>query len=197
MRLMKHLSKFCLITSFVFGMMMTQAEGIQLQQMRCREDCSCCEYHLGSAGMASANPSLWYNVTVPAYPAAELISKNRNTGFRQGGVRIQSTGLKILEPGNYWVSFKATLQNPMADEGSVVSVLLGFDGAFDPNESGTIGTVVSLQPDGAGVAQATGILEDVPEGTTLSLFGSNGGGGDSVLIKIIGWDINIFKIPCD
>lgn len=200
MKLLNYLPMLCVFALFNQGLT-AQEDG--LVQIKCQElyssshSHSCCESHLGSVGLATSNPTLWYDVNVPAYPESVLMSKNRNAGFRQGGVRLHSTGLEILEPGNYSVSFKATLLNPLVGSGAVVSVLLGFNGAFDPDESSSIGSVVPLQADGVGVAQATGILENVPAGTTLSLFGSNGGGEDPQLVKVIGWDITVFKIACD
>jgi hypothetical protein len=195
---MKLLRYIFMFSSLAFLNQSMALENCPLQYQKLSSACckTCCEYHLGMAAFVTSTQDLWYNLILPAYPDTVLLSKNRNNGFKQGGVRLQSTGIKILEPGNYWVSVKSVLQNP-TNENILVVVLLGLNGAFNPDENALIGSVVSLQPADVGVAQGTGILENVPANTTLSLFAGNGTGQDPQLVNVIEWDINVSKIPCN
>ena len=68
---------------------------------------------------------------------------------------------------------------------------------FDPTNNSNLGGVVSLPTGLINTMQATGILQNVKAGTTLSLVATNGGSPEPQDITVIGWGISVFKIPCE
>ncbi len=154
--------------------------------------------HLGMAGF-SGDPTLWYDITTSGYPDMVLLSQNRNSGFTQGKVQLTSTGLKINAPGNYSISFSAsiTCQNDEAEDIPLIPVYLVKNNNYSPANKNTIGSMASLQQPEAGLlvtnVHGSGIM-NLQAGTTLSLVAANSGGSD-VPLTVVAWNISAFKIP--
>lgn len=154
---------------------------------------------LGMAGRSVNNPALWYTVNTPVYPATVPLSIDRNNGFAKGKVELTPNGLLIGEAGDYSVTFSAILQNPIEEYTAVIPVFLSLNGQFNPLDplQSSLGGVVTLPTGFINTVQGTGILHDVPAGTFLALIASNGGSPDPQPIRVVAWNISLFKIACD
>lgn len=153
-----------------------------------------CKFKIVSAplGIAAFRSAVPYTIETSPYPETVLLSDFRNAGSTQGDIQFNPSGLTIGEAGNYSISFLTILQNPSLTNGAVITVFLTLNGSLDPNEAKSA-SVAILATDGAGVAQATTILENVTPGTTVSLIAANGG-GKSQPINVNAWEISLFKI---
>lgn len=162
------------------------------------KSCECCKScQLGVAGFSTMNSADWYVINTSSYPITVPLSLNRNNGSTQGDIHLTSTGLKIKKRGNYFVSFTAILLNNDPDATAFIPIFLVPDGTFDPANTSNIGTVVALPPGFIASVGASGILQNVKPGTKFSIVAANGGGPDPQPITVIGWNISLFKIPCE
>lgn len=160
-----------------------------------REGECCGGSHYGTANFSVTDPSLWYTIDTNSYPDAVPLSLERNKGFRKGGVYLSPTGFTVGEAGNYWVSITAILQNTVEDSTPLIPVFLVRDETFDPADPSTLGGVVSLPTNSIETVNASGILENVEEGTLLSLVATNAGNPFPQPIKVVAWGISIYKMP--
>lgn len=147
----------------------------------------------GTVGFAAANPALWYTVTTRTFPETVTISSQCNKGFSHGGLDEASTGLTILEGGNYWITISATFQNPGPD-GVMIPVFLARNEVINlanPEISG----VAVVEPGMIRSLTATGIAKDIQPGTVLSLVAANGGNPAPKDVKVVGWSVSLFKLP--
>lgn len=159
----------------------------------------CCEKAcaLANAGFFSISEAERYVIPVPIYPLTTPLSKNRNYGFTEGDIQLTSTGLRINEPGNYWVSFSATLINNNETYNPELSIFLVKNGIFVPGDTDDQIAVTGGFPfDIATTLTGSGNLFDVTKGTTLSIVASNAHSPDTEDITVVLWSINIHKI-CD
>ncbi len=161
------------------------------------ESVACQKCHLGVVGFSAQSPDTWYQMSVPTHPETVPLSLNADRGSKQGKIKLTPEGLKILEPGNYSVTFTAILLNNDPNATAIIPVYLVRNGVYDPQDLLTLGNIVALQPGLLGTVQITGILEDIKEETTLSLRASNGASSEPQEISVIAWDISAFKIPCE
>lgn len=143
--------------------------------------------------------SLFYPIDVPSYPNPTPLSLNRNVGFVKGDVKLIPTGLKICRAGDYAVSFTAILGNATT-RSNVISVFLVLNDLFDPNNLSTVGntsTVFGQNPANFVVTSivGSGILKNVPCGTTLSLVATNGESLQPDPLTVVAWEITAYRIP--
>jgi hypothetical protein len=158
-----------------------------------RNSCNKCQ--LGRAGFSTMNSSNWYTIDTISYPVTVPLSINRNAGFTQGDVELTPTGLIINKSGNYFVSFSAILTNPGPDA-ILIPVFVIQNGIFEPNSMNNIGSAVSLPQNFILPTQASGIIENVNAGTTISIVATNGGSDQPQPVTVIAWNIDLFRIPC-
>ena len=120
-------------------------------------------------------------------------------GFVKGKVELTPNGLLIGEAGDYSVTFSAILENPVEAYTALIPVFLSLNGQFNPLDpiQSSLGGVVTLPTGFINTVQGTGILHDVPAGTFLALIASNGGSPDPQPIRVVAWNISLFKIACD
>lgn len=159
----------------------------------------CCEKAcaLANAGFFSISEVERYIIPVPLYPLTTPLSKNRNFGLTEGDILLTSTGLRINEPGNYWVSFSATLINNNETYNPELSIFLVKNGIFVPGDTDDQFAVTGgFYYDIATTLTGSGNLFDVTKGTTLSIVASNAHSPDTEDITVVLWSINIHKI-CD
>lgn len=197
---MKIYTYFKLICVFTLSSVMILADSNMDQlscHMACRKKKQCSETPLGTAGFSTSNPDQWYSISTSPYPITVPLSLHRNIGSTQGHIHLTSSGLKIDAPGDYWVSFAAFLLNNQENYAALIPVFLLRNDIFDPTDTMTLSTIVSLPSGFVNVAQISGILRNVKKGTRLSLVATNGGSPDPQPITVIAWDISLFKIPCD
>ena len=150
--------------------------------------------HFANPGFSVTDTSQWYDITTLSYPVTTPLSLNRNKGVSEGRVYLSPSGVTIGEAGNYWVSITAILYNS-APETALIPVFLVRDEQFNFNDPSLIGGVVTLPTDIVSTVNATGILHNVPEGTRLSLVATNGGNPLPQPIKVVSWNISLFKMP--
>lgn len=152
---------------------------------------------IGTAGFSTQNPADWYDILTFAFPETTPLSLNRNRGSTQGNVQLNSTGITIGQAGNYSVSITAILTNNNQSYTPLIPIFLVRDGVFDPSDTSSIGGVSLVPFEQITTIQATGVLEYVTAGTTLSIVATNGGSPQPEPIKVVGWSISAFRIPCD
>lgn len=152
---------------------------------------------LGSASFFVTNPELWYTVETSPFPISTMLTLNRNGGTVQGDVQLTPNGLFLGEAGNYMVSYSIVMLNNLSlDPGNLVAFLVVND-VFDPMTGGTLIASVGMVPfQVPSTIQGSGILHNVPAGSTISVIGTNT--GDTLqTFSIANWSIQAFKIPCD
>lgn len=161
------------------------------KKCHCHQKCQ-----FGGASFLVTDPLSWYTINTLGFPNTVLLSLNRNKGFTQGHVSLTPSGLVINKTGNYFVIFSAILRNPDPTSTIFISVFLSLNNTFDPNDPLVTG-VVTLPPESIDSAQSSQILPNIPAGTTLSLIAANSGvGTQPQAVQVVGWNINLFKIPC-
>jgi|GEM_PF-1964880 len=154
----------------------------------------CC--HLGKAGFAGG-PAEWYVIDTAPFPNVSLLSQNRIRGSTQGNVALTPTGLRIDEPGNYSASIDVVLLNNDPEYTPITPIFLVLNDTFDSiNPTSNPGSVVTLPYGFIISASGTGILENVPAGTNLSIVITNSGSPEPEPVTVLGWSISVFKIPC-
>lgn len=159
------------------------------------ESCQGCE--LGVASFSTTNPSDWFEIETLPYPQTTLLSSGRNNGSVKGKVTFTSTGLRVGEPGTYWANFSAILVNNNPEYAPFVPLFLVSNNTFIPgNSTSQIGGVGSLPANFITTVQGSGFLQDLEEGTSLSILATNGGSPQPEPVTVISWSINIYKI-CD
>lgn len=149
---------------------------------------------IGTAGFSTSDTSNWYEITTFSYPTPTPLSFNRNIGSTQGNVQLTDSGLIIGQSGNYWANITATVINN-GDDPLLIPTFLVYNGVFDPLNQNTVGGVGLALPGQLITIQASGVLQNVPGGTALSIIATNGGSG-AVPISIVSWGISVFRIPC-
>lgn len=156
----------------------------------------CCVY--AEEVFASSNPNDWYLITAPNYPATVPLSMHGNRSLKEGKIKTTSTGVRILEEGDYLVTFSTLMNNFDSSSEAIMAVLLVENGIFDPNGPiGTsIGTTAKFPPNFVNTVTATGILKNVKKGTLLSLVASNGGSPNPPPVTVINWNIVVTKLCC-
>lgn len=189
-RSMLLLFSFTLPCQILFGQILDldNAEFSPKHHSNCHESCQ-----LGTAAFGVTSPTFWYTINTLSYPNAVPLSLNRNLGFSQGDIKLKPNGLKIYEKGNYSVSFSAILQNNEIEGAALIPVFVALDGSFSQT---SIGGVVTLPTGQLNTVYGTGILENIEEGTRLTLVATNGGSPNPQPITVISWSISVFKIPC-
>lgn len=150
--------------------------------------------HNGTAAFSVTDPNLWYNITTESYPEATLLSQGRNRGSAKGGVYLSPTGFTIGEPGDYYVSIDAVLQNPTEDTTVLIPVFLAIDDQFSQADPNLVGGIVTLPTAAINTLHGDGILRNIAPGTRLSLVATNAGYPDPVPVTVVSWSINIHKI---
>lgn len=157
----------------------------------CCDDCSYASAVFGTSDLGD-----FYTILPPLYPEVDDLSLNRNKGFTEGSMVLNSKGIGIGESGSYWVSFNATLFFDNSSEEKTVPVFVITNGEFDPSGAAPmLARTETVVPGVVTSIQGSGIMRHLPAGTTLSLVASNG--GSSVFdapITVISWDINIHRI---
>jgi hypothetical protein len=147
----------------------------------------------------SGDPSSWYTILTPSFPDTVPMSLNRNRGFAEGPVVLESDGITVQESGNYWVSVTAYLSNPSETTGNIFPVFLVRDGTFDFKAEDLLGVTLALRPVPSGdtffdSATASGPLRNVRSGTRLSLVINNGGAPDPQPVSVVAWNISLHKL---
>lgn len=151
---------------------------------------------IGNAGFSTLNPADWYEIMTLGYPITTPLSINRNRGSTQGNVQLTTTGIQIGQPGNYFVTIQVILTNNNPSDTPLIPIFLVRNGIFDPAVS-DLGTIGMLPFGNVTVLTASGVVENVTAGTTLSIVATNGGSAEFVPITVVAWGISAFKIPCD
>ena len=182
---------------FFFTSWLLQAEEPAFRHHPCKPTtyCKCAKCHLGTSSFITNNPNDWYQIETPAFPSTVPLSMNGNTGSSQGEVTISPVGMTIDEPGNYWVSFSAVVLNPL-DSTILIPVFLVPNGVFNPSDPTSLGSTANITPGSVQTVQQSGLLQNVVPGTTYSLVATNGNSNTTETLTVLGWSINVCKIPC-
>lgn len=152
---------------------------------------------IGNRGFSTMNPAEWYDITTFAYPVTTPLSKNANFGSRQGTIQLTPRGIRVGQAGNYFVSFQVILTNNDEAYTPFIPIFLVRNDIFFPNDTSNLATVTSAPFGDIRAVTASGVLENVEAGTTLSIVATNGGSPQPATITIISWGISAFRIPCD
>ena len=138
-----------------------------------------------------------YTIDTQFFPQTVPLSLARNFGTKEGNVKLESTGLKILESGDYLVSFTALINNTNADQ-VFVPLFLVRDNAFDPTNQNYVGGSTTIPGQFITEIQGTGILYDVKKDTHLSILATNVAPSlpQPVSLSIYAWSITVLKICC-
>lgn len=148
----------------------------------------------GNSAFNVTDPGLWYTITTNSYPETVPLSQGRNHGAKRGALYLSPTGFTVGRDGNYWVSVTAVMQNP-AEETILIPVFLVRDEIFDPEDSTSVGDVVTLVPNEVTSLHASGVVMDLKAGTRLSLVATNGGSPTPQPVNVVAWEISMFKLP--
>lgn len=181
---------------FLFVVLLGQSifahsESSNCEQKRCSISLGC---NLGSSGFTTMNPDNWYSIDTQPYPITVPLSLNRNNGFAQGDIELTSSGVRILKSGNYWVSYTGILFNPNVDP-VLIPIFVVLNGVFDPNNTATLGTIGTVGSQMVLPISGSGLIENIPAGTTLSIVATNGSDASTTL-SVVGWNISLYRIPC-
>ncbi len=136
-----------------------------------------------------------YSLSIDNFPDGNLISLSRNIGSTQGNIALSPTGLLVNEDGTYWASFSATIRNNDQVTNALLDIFLVPNGVFDPLDN--ISTLVAhgyIEPNGILTINGSGILQNLEEGTSLSIFATNLGAPLFTGVTITSWNISIHKI---
>jgi len=161
---------------------------------KCRNN-SC---QLGLSGHAGGR-NFFYPIVVPPHPMTTPLSLDRTLGFAEGDIKLTPTGLKICRAGTYLVNFTAIVGNTTTTN-DIISVFLILNDLFDPNNTETVGNSATVRGEDPANFIVTsivgsGILKNVPCGTTLSLVASNGENPfQSDLLQVLAWEITANRI---
>ena len=101
----------------------------------------------------------------------------------------------VNEDGTYWASFSATIRNNDQVTNALLDIFLVPNGVFDPLDN--ISTLVAhgyIEPNGILTINGSGILQNLEEGTSLSIFATNLGAPLFTGVTITSWNISIHKI---
>lgn len=148
----------------------------------------------GNSAFNVTDPGLWYTITTNSYPETVPLSQGRNHGSKRGALYLSPTGFTIGRDGNYWVSVTAVMQNP-GEETILIPVFLVRDETFDPEDSTSLGDVVTLVPNEVTSLHASGVVMDLKAGTRLSLVATNGGSPTPQPVNVVAWEISMFRLP--
>lgn len=151
---------------------------------------SCHDKNILITSGSSGSP---YEVGLPADTIPKSLSLDRSFGEKEGNIKFTKKGVKIIEPGDYSVSFSIDLGTPSESNALRLQVILKLNDDFDPNNPLNISSSAVIPSPGTAIIQGTGILRNVKKRTNLSLVGINRGiDGSAVLVN--GWKISLFKI---
>lgn len=148
----------------------------------------------GTVGF-SGNPSTWFTISTNSYPETTPLSLYANLASSKGRVYTAPWGVTIGEPGDYWVSITAILQNPTENSTVLIPVFLAQNEEFNQENPSLIGGVVTLESGIISNLHGHGILKNVAEGTRLSLVATNSGYEDPVPVVVVSWQIALYKLP--
>jgi hypothetical protein len=167
---------------------------------------SCCQASLGDVGFVT-HDGKGVEIQTFSYPDFGPLPLT-NTGAAQGQINLTSEGLQLNEFGNYWVTFSVIIANHIEPPAQPLYVLsLVRNDEFDVNSQFL--TAVATPPFSPApptdpndpfptplftTVTASGNLQNVLPGTTLSLQIANGGSEDPVPVSIIGWQISVVEI---
>lgn len=158
----------------------------------------CC--HLGTRGFGTMNPNDRYTVDTVAYPENEnvhsipLLSKNPNAGSSQGGVTTTPFGIRIEQPGNYFIACTVVLENIDQSYDGLFPIFLLRNGFFSATSKDTLGNIVPIQAGQINDTTIVGILENVEANTELALFIVNAGSPQPQTVRVYAWSIQAFNI---
>ncbi len=136
-----------------------------------------------------------YSLSVDNFPDGNLLSLSRNIGSTQGDIALSPTGLLVNEKGTYWANFSATIRNNDQATNALLDIFLVPNGVFDPLDN--ISTLVAhgyIEPNEIITINGSGILQNLGESTSLSIFATNLGAPLFTGITITSWNISIHKI---
>ena len=155
-----------------------------------------------------------YQVLTPAFPgSAAPLSQFRSDGFVDNPVlprlQLEPNGIRVLETGNYSVSFMANLSNPAPlppfpppegvsyPGGISFPVFIARNGVLNIAAPDILSDTVFLPPRDFAYQQSVNtagpLLSNVAAGTVISLVVANSSGSDAP-VNVLGWRISMQQI---